>query len=147
MQPADLALTFLDNPPAEFRGDLGQRINGFHSETVPFAANRFGLRLDDPTGAIAGGLSGVMSWGWLFIDAVWVRADQRGRGTGRRLMAAAEQHAVAHGCHGVWLDTFQARGFYEALGYQVFGALDDYPEGQTRWFLRKPLPQTPVAGA
>ena len=146
MPQGDLALTFLDNPPPEFRGDLGLRINAFHSETVPFAATRFGLRLDDTAGAIAGGLSGVMSWGWLFIDAVWVRADQRGRGTGRRLMATAEQHAQAQGCHGVWLDTFQARGFYEALGYEVFGSLAGYPADQSRWFLRKSLDRRPAPG-
>ncbi len=47
----------------------------------------------------------------------------------------------AHGCHAVWLDTFQARAhFYEALGYTVFGALEAYPDAQTRYFLRKTLP-------
>lgn len=136
---ADLRLTLEDSPPPEFRGDLGQRINAFHGETVPFTAVRFGLRLTDTAGDLAGGLSGVMSWGWLFIDAVWVRADQRGRGAGRRLMAAAERHAAEQGCHDVWLDSFQARGFYEAIGYRVFGALENYPDGQTRFFLRKPL--------
>jgi hypothetical protein len=37
------------------------------------------------------------------------------------------------------LDTysFQARGFYERLGYAVFGTLDDYPPGQSRIFLHK----------
>ncbi|MBS0639228.1 MAG: GNAT family N-acetyltransferase [Proteobacteria bacterium] len=136
---AELQLTIEDDPPPAFRGDLGQRINAFHSATVPFAASRFGLRLTDAEGALAGGLSGVMSWGWLFIDAVWVRADQRGQGAGRQLMAAAEQHARAQGCHDAWLDTFQARGFYETLGYHVFGTLENYPDGQTRYFMRKPL--------
>ncbi len=142
MADHDLTLSFHDSPPPEFRGDLGQRINAFHSETVPFNASRFGLTLTDTAGATAGGLSGVMSWGWLFIDAVWVRADQRGTGAGRRLMAEAERYAAAQGCHAVWLDTFQARGFYEALGYRVFGSLEDYPPGQTRYFLRKTLATT-----
>ncbi len=37
------------------------------------------------------------------------------------------------------LDTFsfQARGFYEALGYEVFGRLEEYPPGHERYFLRK----------
>jgi ribosomal protein S18 acetylase RimI-like enzyme len=63
----------------------------------------------------------------------------RGSGAGRALMAAAESHAAATGCHSAWLDSFQARDFYEALGYTVFGQLEDYPKGQTRWFLRKRL--------
>jgi ribosomal protein S18 acetylase RimI-like enzyme len=136
---AGLRLTHVDDPPPEFRAELGQRINAFHARTVPFTSSRFGLRLTDGAGELAGGLSGLMSWGWLFIDAVWVRADQRRRGTGRRLMDAAERHAAAQGCHGVWLDTFQARGFYETLGYEVFGALNNYPDGQSRYFLRKTL--------
>jgi GNAT superfamily N-acetyltransferase len=142
MSAEGLMLTLEDDPPPSFRADLGQRINAFHGETVPFQSSRFGLRLLDTDGELAGGLSGVMFWGWLFIDAVWVRDDQRGQGSGRRLMAAAEQHAATQGCHAVWLDTFQARGFYEALGYTVFGALEAYPDGQTRYFMRKTLAPT-----
>jgi GNAT superfamily N-acetyltransferase len=139
--PADsLTLTLDDDPPPSFRSDLGQRINAFHGETVPFQSKRFGLRLLDANSELAGGLSGVISWGWLFIDAVWIRDDQRGHGAGRRLMASAEQHAAAQGCHAVWLDTFQARGFYQALGYSVFGELEAYPDAQTRYFMRKTLP-------
>jgi hypothetical protein len=39
------------------------------------------------------------------------------------------------------LDTFsfQARGFYEKLGYCVFGTLDDYPPGHSRFYLTKRL--------
>lgn len=132
-------LMFEDDPPAGFRGELGQAINAFHAETVPFASHRFGFRLVDAADRMIGGLSGVMAWGWLFVDALWVNPDQRGQGAGRRLMAAAEAYALAEGCHSVWLDTFQARGFYEALGYTAFGVLDDYPGAQSRTFLRKRL--------
>jgi hypothetical protein len=54
-------------------------------------------------------------------------------------MAAAERHACEAGCHAVWLDTFQARDFYRALGYETFGLLEDYPPGQQRTFMRKLL--------
>ena len=33
------------DPPAGFRAELGQRINAYHSETVPHAARRFALAL------------------------------------------------------------------------------------------------------
>nr|WP_294525942.1 GNAT family N-acetyltransferase [uncultured Rhodopila sp.] len=137
--PNGLRLTLDIEPPSGFRGELGQFINAFHAETVPFQTSRFGFRLDDAAGRLVGGLSGVMAWGWLFIDAVWVHPEQRGQGAGRVLMARAESHAAAQGCHSVWLDTFQARGFYESVGYSVFGTLEDYPGQQTRWFLRKRL--------
>jgi GNAT superfamily N-acetyltransferase len=73
----------------------------------------------------------------MFVAALWVADGWRGRGVGGTLLAAAERHAAAAGCHSVWLDTFQARDFYLKQGYTVFGALEDYPPGQTRSFLRK----------
>jgi GNAT superfamily N-acetyltransferase len=127
------------DPPPDFRAELGRRINAFHHQTVPLEARRFTLRLEDGDGRMIGGLSGLIYWDWLFIDALWVDAAARGQGVGRSLMAKAEQHAVTQGCHAVWLDTFQAKGFYETLGYTPFGTLEDYPEGQTRTFLRKRL--------
>jgi hypothetical protein len=43
-----------------------------------------------------------------------------------------------------WLDTFsfQACGFNEKLGYQVFSELHDNPPGHTRFFLKKFLSAT-----
>ena len=65
-----------------------------------------------------------------------VSAELRGQGWGRRLIEAAEAVGVQRGCQYVWLDTysFQARPFYEKLGYQVFGQLPDHPPGHTRFF-------------
>ncbi|WP_217362883.1 N-acetyltransferase [Roseicella sp. DB1501] len=137
--PEGIRMVFDPAPPAGFRAELGQRINAFHAETVPHRADRFGLRLEDAAGELVGGFIGVLSWGWLFVEAVWVDPARRGLGAGRALMAAAERHAASAGCHSAWLDSFQARDFYETLGYAVFGALEDYPAGQTRWFLRKRL--------
>jgi hypothetical protein len=44
-------------------------------------------------------------------------------------MDRAEIRARERGCHSAWLDTFsfQARGFYEKLGYEEFGRLDCPP--------------------
>jgi GNAT superfamily N-acetyltransferase len=137
--PGAGALTIDTDPPTGFRGELGQRINAHHSETVPHAARRFALALRAADGALLAGFSGVMSWGWLFVEAVWVDAALRGQGAGRALMARAEAHALAEGCHAAWLDTFQAEDFYLALGYERFGVLEDYPAGQRRAFLRKRL--------
>lgn len=137
--PGGGVLTIDTDPSAGFRAELGQRINAFHAETVPHAVRRFALALRGPEGTLLAGLSGVMSWGWLFIEAVWVDAAQRGQGAGRALMAQAEAHALAEGCHAAWLDTFQAEDFYLALGYERFGVLEDYPAAQQRAFLRKRL--------
>ena len=69
-----------------------------------------------------------------------VRDDLRRCGVGRELMAQAEARATERGCHSAWLDTFsfQARGFYEKLGYVEFGTLD-YPPMHKRHFMKKRL--------
>jgi ribosomal protein S18 acetylase RimI-like enzyme len=56
-------------------------------------------------------------------------------------MQQAEDIAREAGCAGIWLDTyeFQARGFYEKLGYTVFGELPDHPAGMKRFFMMKRL--------
>ena len=91
-------------------------------------------------GRIAAGLSGETYCGWLFVRYLWVSDELRGRGVGRELMARAEAHARQLGCHSAWLDTFsfQARGFYEKLGYEEFGRLD-YPPDHCKHFMRKRL--------
>jgi GNAT superfamily N-acetyltransferase len=136
---AGLHLTFDPDPSVETRRTLGAAINAFHAQTLPFSAERFALLLRDDAAVVAAGLSGTLSWGWLFVEALWVSDELRGRGIGRALMAGAEDFARAKDCHSAWLDTFQASGFYARLGYESFGVLEDYPPGQSRHFLRKRL--------
>ncbi len=92
-------------------------------------------------GEVVGGLLGEIWGGWLEVRVLWVAEALRGQGQGARLLAAAEACAVQKGCVGVTLDTFsfQARPFYEQLGYRVFGTLADYPPGHTRYYMEKRL--------
>jgi GNAT superfamily N-acetyltransferase len=90
---------------------------------------------------VVGGLVGHTSFGWLHIELLFVPELARRRGIGTELMRRAESEAVQRGCHGAWLDTFefQARQFYERLGYQCFGELSEYPRGFSRYFMKKAL--------
>ena len=92
-------------------------------------------------GETRGGVIGGIWGGWLHIGYLWVDEAMRGHDWGTRLMDHAETYARELRCHSVMLDThsFQARPFYEARGYEVFGTLDDYPEGHKKFFLRKKL--------
>ena len=99
------------------------------------------LALEGDDGAVVGGLWGRTAYGWLFVELLVVPESLRGRGLGTELMTRAETEALARGCHSAWLDTFefQARGFYERLGYTCFGELKDYPVGTARYFMSKTL--------
>jgi len=95
----------------------------------------------DSTGVVVGGILGHTRWHWLYIAKLWVDERARGHGLGTRLMAAAEDLARSRGCTDVSLDTFdyQARPFYEKLGYELFGTLEGYPPGSRQYYLRKRL--------
>jgi len=90
---------------------------------------------------IAGGLLGHTKWRWLYVAKLWVAERARGQRTGTQLLSAAEELARSRGCTDAHLDTFeyQARPFYEKLGYEVFGTLDGYPPGYRQFYLRKSL--------
>jgi len=90
---------------------------------------------------VLGGLLGSIWGGWLHISILWVDPSERGKDWGTKLMDLAEAYARERNCHSVHLDThtFQARPFYEARGYEVFGTLDDYPKGHKRFYLKKKL--------
>ena len=97
------------------------------------------LRSDE--GKLVAGLAATTVWGWLHVKELWVAAAERGSGVGTKLMHTAEHEARGRGCHHVLLDTFdfQARPFYEKLGYKLFGELSDFPRGHTRYFMSKQL--------
>lgn len=78
---------------------------------------------------------------WLDIDILWVAEPLRGRGYGTALMTAAEDAARSRRCLYARVAThgFQAKGFYEKLGYRVVGQLEDWPPGHTAYMLRKDL--------
>ncbi len=103
------------------------------------------VHVRDNLNAVIGGLWGHTGYDWLATHLLVVPAGLRGRGIGTELMQRAETEAVARGCHGAWLDTFefQARGFYERIGYVCFGELPDYPRGFSRYFMKKALVALP----
>ena len=143
MQLADiepgLHLVWDNNPSVETRDNLVRKIDDFHHRTFPSEFERFALLLQDAAACLKAGVSGLIYCDWLRVDGLWVDDGLRHRGIGTGLMTRAETHAIARGCHSAWLTTFQARGFYEAVGYEPFGMLDNFPAGQQQYFLRKRL--------
>ena len=138
----------LEEPPRD--QDVAALADGLNEHALPHTGvagfKPLGILLRDDRGALVGGAYGYVNWNWLFINLVWLSESARGGGHGRRVMLALEQAARERGCTHAHLDTFsfQARPFYEKLGYEVFSTLDDYPLGHQRCFLKKAL--TPAPG-
>jgi ribosomal protein S18 acetylase RimI-like enzyme len=90
---------------------------------------------------IVGGVQGNL-WGRsTHIDALWVDEKYRGQDYGSELMKTLEDYVAEHGYPLVYLETasFQALPFYQGLGYEVFGQLDEISRGHTLYFLKKNL--------
>lgn len=118
---------------------------GIHDFNIQQAGDDHGkllyFALQGPGQELVGGLIGETHWDWLYINLLFIREDLRGLGYGQRLMELAEAEARNRGAKHAYLDTFsfQAPGFYEKLGYEVFGKLRDFPPGHQRYYLRKDL--------
>jgi len=111
------------------------------SQTVSSQGRPLVIQVKDSSDQIIGGLWGYTGYGWLFTQLLVVPASLRGQGIGTQLMQLAEREAITRACHSAWLDTFefQARGFYERMGYTCFGELPNYPTGFSRFFMKKAL--------
>jgi GNAT superfamily N-acetyltransferase len=135
-------LTVIDQPGEEVRAIIGEPLLAYNREAGPPTDPRpVAILVHDDEGTPVGGLCGRSFYDWLFVEWLAIPREMRGRNVGTALMRRAEDLARERGCVGVFLDTFsfQARGFYEKLGYGVFGTLDDHPRGGARYFMSKRL--------
>lgn len=137
-------LTLLDRSDAAAAQAIHSLLLTFNNETSGyiFDGRAVVITVADPgTNHILGGLWGSTAYGYLHVDMLVLPESLRGRGIGTDLMRKAENEALRRGCHGAYLETFdfQARGFYEKLGYTLFGQLENTPPGHTRYFMSKVL--------
>ena len=129
------------DPPAEDVRLLEEHLYEFNVERTGMVGDLLSIWIRDPDGTLAAGLYGWTWGGTCEVNKLWLRADLRGRGLGRQLMEEAEREARARGCRQMVLDThsFQAPGFYRALGFEIVSTLEDYPAGHAHHRLRKVL--------
>ncbi|PVE21009.1 GNAT family N-acetyltransferase [Microvirga sp. KLBC 81] len=128
--------------PADYDAILHPLISYNDSKGPPSRFQPLAILLRDPnTGETLGGLWGKSSYDWVFIELLVVPEQWRGQNVGTLLLQKAEEVGRVRNCVGVWLKTFgfQARGFYEKNGFELFGSLDDYPRGSNCYFMRKLL--------
>jgi GNAT superfamily N-acetyltransferase len=142
MNPNSCTVEVTEAGRSEDREPILRALQAFNDNNAPpHNAKPLGLLIKDPSGDIIGGLWGASRYEWLFIEILFVPEALRGTGLGRTLMLQAEQIARERHLTGIWLDTFafQARPFYEKLGYTIFGELKDHPRGISQYWLQKRL--------
>ncbi|BAT55347.1 Putative N-acetylmannosamine-6-phosphate epimerase superfamily protein [Nostoc sp. NIES-3756] len=139
----DFIFSIEDNPDSKDVQAVISKIIEFNNNSLQYKdiASSISVLIRNTEVEIVGGLVGKIHWGWLFVSYLWVDERLRGQGYGTQLLLKAEQAANERGCSYAYLDTFsfQALGFYQRLGYEIFGVLENFPPGHQRYFLQKNL--------
>jgi ribosomal protein S18 acetylase RimI-like enzyme len=121
---------------------IGGGINDYNDQQAGDSHGRsLCFVVQGPDQEVVGGVIGETHWNWCYINLMWLREEFRERGYGQRLLALAEEEGRKRGAEYAYLDTFsfQALGFYQKYGYEVFGELADFPPGHQRYYLKKQL--------
>lgn len=119
----------------------GYNVKHLTEKDKAFMDEEFCFKVKDEKGTILGGITGSTKMQSLNIQFLWVDERIRGLGYGKHLMKMAEDFAQKKNCRLVKVDTFsfQAPEFYKSLGYEVYGIIEDFPEGYNHYFLMKKL--------
>jgi len=133
-------------PAAEDAAALSQGIIDFNRANVPGLEEvaeeiKFFVLARDESGLLQGGIRAVCYWNTLHIELLWLDEAARGSGLGAKLMTEAEDYARAHNCENAFVETtsWQAKPFYERLGYTLMATLPDRPKGHASHYLAKSL--------
>lgn len=135
----------IETPSTPAKSDLQTVRDGltaYNIEQVPALAQNpqhlfnVYMRLD---GDIVAGAICELNRDYLYVDTLWTSEQVRGMGYGSRIMHAAERYAIQRGIRQAYLmtTTFQARPFYEKLGYTMLAAQADRPQGHALCFMHK----------
>jgi len=131
-----------DNVTAQDLDEVRLGLNAFNSKFIDVnTISSIGVFIRDEQGKKLAGLTGSTTGNWLRINMLWVSEALRGQGAGSKLIRAAEQEARDRGCGYAQVDTasFQARPFYEKLGYTLRLTLAHYIDHHQRHYLTKEL--------
>ncbi|MFP9230023.1 GNAT family N-acetyltransferase [Pectobacterium cacticida] len=134
-----MKLQITDSPNADEEAFVIASLWKHNAQYDPVDITPLFLNFRDDENHIIAGLISRTWWGALEVQYLWVSEPYRNNGLGRQLMQAAEREALNRGCHMAYVDTFefQAKGFYEKLGYQEYGNLPGYAHKHTRIYLAK----------
>lgn len=105
------------------------------------------LFIASQTGDIVGGCLGHIitcnGEKYLYVNRLWVNEQHRKHKLGTKIMRELEQYATRNNCQLIQLETYewQARGFYEKLGYTAIATVAnvEHGSGGEHYYMRKVL--------
>ncbi|MEI9886408.1 MAG: GNAT family N-acetyltransferase [Rhizomicrobium sp.] len=117
-------------------------MKAFNNAAIPdLVPHKIVAAIRDEAGKVAGGVIGRLAGDSVYMEVVYTDDAVRGTGLGRDAMLLAEAEAKRLGAREAWLYTmsFQAKPFYEKLGYCQFAELQWLDGRHRRHFMRKDL--------
>ena len=129
-------------PDPDDTARVDQNLSDFNDNDVgPADRTLLSVFVRGADGRVIAGINAVTAWGWLYVQRLWVGEDARGQGVAGRMLASAEEEALARGCHSAFIDTFNpvALKAYQRAGYVEFGRMQNFVAGRDRVFLQKKL--------
>ncbi len=117
-------------------------MKAFNNAAIPdLNSHRIVAAIRDDAGKVVGGVVGRLAGDSVYMEVVYNDASVRGTGMGRKMMLLAEAEAKKLGAAEAWLYTmsFQAKPFYEKLGYTQFAELKWLNGKHKHHFMRKDL--------
>ncbi|MXP49476.1 GNAT family N-acetyltransferase [Pantoea sp. Eser] len=122
-----MQLSITDKVTPQDLDEVRLGLNAFNSKFINVdEIKSIGVFICDEQGRKQAGLTGSTAGNWLRIDMLWVSDTLRGQGVGSRFAQ-------------VDTASFQARPFYEKLGFTLRFSLDHYPRQHQRHYLTKVL--------
>lgn len=90
---------------------------------------------------IIGGISGNIFNKYIRVGFAWIDENYRNKKLGTKLFKELEKFAKSKNCTFIQLATFdfQARPFYEKIGFECLGIIPKWLEGRDCAFMRKVL--------
>lgn len=134
------------NPNEQDAKTISQGITDFNHSEIPDLEPiekevKFSVFARNQTKNIVGGIRAICFWNTLHIELLWLSESCRGKGVGKELIESAENFAKENGCEKVFVETtsWQAKPFYEKIGYKLIATLNDRPKGHASHYLTKKL--------
>jgi GNAT superfamily N-acetyltransferase len=117
-------------------------MKAFNNAAIPnLNSHKIVAAVRDDDGKVIGGVIGALAGDSVYMEVVYNDEVVRGTGFGTKAMRLVEDEAKRLGATEAWLYTmsFQAKPFYEKLGYAQFGELNWLDGQHKRHFMRKDL--------
>lgn len=138
-----MAITISSDKSPEARQAIEDGLTAFNRASLgsDFPFENLTLAVRDDEGAIIGGLVGNIYIDTLHISILWLDEKLRGQGIGKTLMAEMEGEGRTKGARYASLSTlsWQARPFYESLGWKVLGEMPVLGGAHKRYYMWKAL--------